>query len=158
GHAVDPLSFLALPSSAAEQLQCARTWVSRHRQSTHKPLWTGERYDHQRIRVGYLSAEFHEHAVSLLSARMYELHDQAWFETFALSIGQDDDSAMRKRLKKAFQNFIDLRAKSDGEIAALIRSMEIDIIVDLNGFTGGGRMDILMRRPAPVRVNYLGYP
>ena len=158
GEPVDPLSFLALPSSAQEQLRCARVWVDRNYRSDVPPVWTGERYDHQRIRVGYLSAEFHEHPVSILSARMYELHDRSRFETFALSIGPDDDSDMRARLARSFEHFIDLRSKPDEDPARLIRSMEIDIVVDLNGFTGGGRMDILARRPAPVQVNYLGYP
>ena len=119
---------------------------------------SGERYRHDRIRVAYLSADYHSHATSQLAAGLFDTHDKNRFETVAISFGPDDTSAMRGRLMRAFDRFIDVRDKSDGAAAALIREMEIDIAVDLKGFTQDGRPGILALRPAPVQVNYLGHP
>jgi predicted O-linked N-acetylglucosamine transferase (SPINDLY family) len=89
---------------------------------------------------------------------VFECHDRTRIETSGVSIGPDDGSAMRRRFERAFGRFIDVGAKSDIEIASLLRRMEIDIAVDLMGFTEGGRPGIFKHRPAPIQVNYLGYP
>ena len=153
-----PFVVLALSSSAADQQACAQQYVSQVHPASKRPFWRGERYSHDRIRIAYLSADFREHAVSRLIAGMFEHHDRARFETAAISFGADDGSAMRSRLVKAVDHFVDVRTKSDWEIAALIHSMEIDIAVDLMGFTTGARFNVFAMRPAPVQVNYLGYP
>ena len=151
----DPFSFLAIPSSSATQLQCAKRYVQD--QPTFSPVWRGETYSHERIRVAYLSANFREHPVSYLMAGLFEQHDRSRFETTAISFGPDQDSPMRRRVKAAFEHFIDVAAKDDGEISELIRRLEIDILVDLMGFTLQNRFNVLARRPAPIQVNYLGY-
>ncbi len=122
------------------------------------PLWRGERYAHEKIRLAYLSANFNDHAVARLLAGIIEHHDRSRFETTAISFGDDDSSALRARLMGAFDRFLDVRDKSDAEVAELLRGLEIDIAIDLMGFTDRCRPGILSHRPVPVRVNYLGFP
>ena len=151
-----PYAIVAIPSSPAEQLQCARRYVQE--QPAYPPLWQGEVYAHDRLRVAYLSADFNEHPTAYLTAGLFEQHDKSRFEITALSFGQNDNSPARRRLEAAFEHFIDVRDNSDQEIAALMRRSEIDIAVDLMGFTKDHRLGVLARRAAPVQVNYLGYP
>jgi len=152
-----PFPFLAISSSAEDQLKCAELWIAAKYPSTGKPVWRGERYDHDRIRVAYLSADFREHPVSYLMAGIFEGHDKSRFDVAGISLGPDDNSPMRQRLKAAFERFIDAGTYSDGQIADLVRASEIDILVDLMGFTANSRTGVYIRRPAPVQVNYLGY-
>ena len=140
-----------------DQLRAAETWVA-ERCPEMPALWRGERYRHDRIRVAYLSADYHSHATAYLAAGLFEAHDRSRFETVAISFGPDDSSEMRERLRRAFDRFIDVRDKSDHATATLLREMEIDIAVDLKGFTQDARPGILAFRPAPVQVNYLGHP
>jgi protein O-GlcNAc transferase len=151
-----PYAIVAIPASPAEQLQCARRYVQD--QPAYPPLWQGEVYAHDRLRIAYLSADFNEHPTAYLTAGLFERHDKSRFEITALSFGQNDNSPARRRLEAAFEHFIDVRDSSDQEIAALIRRSEIDIAVDLMGFTKDNRLGVLARRAAPIQVNYLGYP
>jgi len=153
-----PFSLLATPSSAKEQLQCAKLWIANKYPPSDEPIWQGERFDHNRIRVGYLSADFHGHATCYLMAGMIECHDKFRFETIAISWGPDDNSEMRKRLEASFERFINVEKWGDEQIANLVRDLEIDILIDLKGFTTDSRTGILSRRPAPIQVSYLGYP
>jgi len=114
--------------------------------------------ERSRIKVAYLSSDFHEHATAHLTAELFELHDRSRFEIVALSFGPDDSSPMRRRLERAFDQFIDVREKSSDAVAAQIALMEVDIAVDLKGYTRGARTSVLLRKPAPIVVNYLGYP
>jgi protein O-GlcNAc transferase len=111
-----------------------------------------------KLRLGYLSADFHDHATSRLAASLFEVHDRTRFEVVAFSTGPDDRSAMRRRLEAGFDRFFDLRTESDEAIAACIGEAGIDILIDLKGHTDEGRLEVLARRPAPVQVHYLGYP
>ena len=113
---------------------------------------------HRRIRIGYFSADFREHAVAILMAGLFEEHDRSKFEVTAFSLGPDIDDDMRTRLKVAFDKFIDVRAMSDRDVVSLARNFEIDIAVDLNGLTRDARTSIFAMRAAPIQVNYLGYP
>jgi protein O-GlcNAc transferase len=151
-----PFAIVAIASSPAEQLQCARRYVQE--QPVFPPLWQGEVYAHDRLRIAYLSADFNEHPTAYLTAGLFEQHDKSRFEITALSFGQNDNSPPRRRLEAAFEHFIDVRDISDQEIAALMRRAEIDIAVDLMGFTKDNRLGVLARRAAPIQVNYLGYP
>jgi len=113
---------------------------------------------HKKIRLGYFSADFKVHPVSILMAELFELHDRDKFELFAFSLGAADESdEMRAQLMPLFDSFIDVQNKKDIEIAVLARSLEIDIAVDLGGHTQGSRMGIFSYRAAPIQVNYLGY-
>jgi predicted O-linked N-acetylglucosamine transferase (SPINDLY family) len=140
------------------QLHCSRNYVRQAGPGPLPPLWTGQRYGHDRIRVAYLSADFHEHVTPTLLAEMFERHDRERFEIMAVSFGPDDDSAMRMRLVKAFDHFHDARQQSDREVAELLRQWEIDIAIDLGGYTSGARPWVLAHRPAPVQAKYMGYP
>lgn len=112
----------------------------------------------RKIRIGYFSADFYNHATAHLIAELLELHDKAQFEVIAFSFGPNQPDEMRTRLSMAFSEFIDVRGMSDTLLVELARSRHIDIAVDLKGFTQGNRLNIFQRRVAPVQVNYLGYP
>jgi predicted O-linked N-acetylglucosamine transferase (SPINDLY family) len=111
-----------------------------------------------RIRIAYLSADFHSHATAYLLAGVLEQHDRAKFEISAVSFGRSDGGEMRARLEKACEHFLDVGQMTDHEVAALLRARKTDIVVDLKGFTKEARTRILALRPAPIQVNYLGYP
>ncbi|WP_204280059.1 O-linked N-acetylglucosamine transferase family protein, partial [Raoultella ornithinolytica] len=85
-------------------------------------------------------------------------HDRSTFETAAISWSPNNDPKMRRRLEASFDRFVEVGDMNDDAVADLIRRLEIDILVDLKGFTGGSRTRVLGRRPAPIQVNYLGYP
>ena len=144
----EPFAFLAISSSAADQLSCARRYV--RTQPDFQPLWRGEVYAHDRIRVAYLSADFHDHATAALTTGLFEQHDKSKFDLIGISYGPDDNSAARQRLTRAFPQFVDVRHDSDQDIAELICRLEIDIVVDLKGFTADSRINVLARRAAPI--------
>ena len=152
----DPAVTLTIPSSAVDQLLSAKRFVLAQPKFT--PMWRGSVYSHDRIRVAYLSANFCEHAVAHLTAGLFEQHDKSRFEVFGISFGPDQNSEIRQRLRGAFERFMHVADKSDREIADLLQELEIDIAVDLMGFTLDNRLSVLARRPAPIQVNYLGYP
>jgi protein O-GlcNAc transferase len=153
-----PFSILAIPSSSADQLRCAERHVADRYGGDFGPLWRGERYAHDRIRLAYVSSDFHEHATPYLIAGLFEEHDRTRFEVTGLSFGPDQDSAMRKRLRESFDRFVDARVQDDASIAQLIRELEIDIAIDLKGFTQGARPNVFARRPSPIQAGYLGFP
>ncbi|CAA7616717.1 TPR repeat-containing protein (fragment) [Magnetospirillum sp. LM-5] len=153
---ISPFGLVATPASLQDIRMCAERWGRQYRQKSvfvHRPP-TGS----DKIRIGYLSADLHRHATAFLMAELFERHDRARFETHAFSYGPDDGSDMRKRLTRAFDRFIDIRAASPGQAARVIHDFKIDILVDLKGYTQHARPGILAFRPAPVQVNYLGYP
>ena len=112
----------------------------------------------KKIRIGYFSADFHNHATGYLLAELIELHDKNEFELIGISFGPSQSDEMRARLEKSFDQFIDASAMSDMEIAQLSRKLKIDIAIDLKGFTQNCRTGIFAYRAAPIQVNYLGYP
>ncbi len=156
-RASTPLPLLALFDSPALHRQATQTYAQ-HLFAPGDALGPLAAYaPHERIRLGYFSADFREHPVSLLTAQLYELHDRARFEVIAFSFGPDTGDAMRQRLTQAFDQFIDVRSFTDEAIASLARKMEIDIAVDLGGFTRDSRTGIFALRAAPVQVSYIGY-
>lgn len=157
GLPIYPFVTLAASSSPDEQLRCARLFSKTSFPIADKPLWQGQVYSHDRIRIAYLSGDFREHAVTYLAAGLFEQHDRSRFEVTGLSFGADRDSPLRRRITNAFEHFIDVRHNSDQDIADLVRDLEIDIAVDLMGYTQNARTGILARRPAPIQVSYLGF-
>ncbi|MCC7217916.1 MAG: tetratricopeptide repeat protein [Burkholderiales bacterium] len=155
--ACDPFALLGFTDDPALQLACARIHAAR-RFPRSPPLWRGRRHAHDRIRVAYLSANFCEHAVGYLVARLFELHDRTQFETTGISFGPADEKPMLARIRSAFDRFIDVRALDDGAVARVLYDLEIDIAVDLMGYTKDARPAILAHRPAPIQLNFLGYP
>jgi predicted O-linked N-acetylglucosamine transferase (SPINDLY family) len=153
-----PLTFLGYSDDKALQLACASAAVRTLAPEPVQPLWTGERYRHDRIRLAYISADFREHAVAFQLAPLIEHRDRARFQVIGISTGLSDDSAIRARLIKGFDRFHDFAGLNSDEIARRLREMEIDIAVDLGGHTGLSRLQIFSHRPAPVQVTWLGYP
>jgi predicted O-linked N-acetylglucosamine transferase (SPINDLY family) len=155
--ACSPFPFLSLSASAPLQRRCAEIWVRKRcpPEGTLGPILRRDR--HERIRVGYFSPDFREHAVSYLTAELFETHDRSKFEVTGFSLGVDTQDALRKRLERGFERFIDVRQGSDRDIAMLARRLEIDIAVDLAGFTKGARPKIFALRAAPLQVSYLGF-
>jgi protein O-GlcNAc transferase len=152
-----PGHILALADTPEENLRAAETWTRDVYAQSTSPRPQRPLAQHGKIRVAYVSANFHEHAMPILLAGLFERHDRSRFETFAFSFGADDGSAMRQRLLHAFDRFIDIRGSSNAEVAALMAEHEIDIAVDLMGFTQGARPDLFNLRPAPIQVSYMGY-
>ena len=111
-----------------------------------------------KIRIGYFSADFHNHATGHLMAELFELHDKSRFELIGFSFGPMANDEMRQRLEKPFDQFIEVGGKSDIEIAQLSRNLNVDIAVDLKGFTLESRTEIFSYKAAPIQVNFLGYP
>ena len=153
-----PWALLNTSDSRSAQLRCACTVNADKFPAAREPLWRGRTYAHSRIRVAYVSADFHEHATAFLMAELFERHDRERFEWTAVSLGPDDRSPMRRRLVEAFDGFVDAGSLEDREVARLLVEREIDIAVDLKGYTADSRMGIFAHRPAPVQVSYLGYP
>jgi predicted O-linked N-acetylglucosamine transferase (SPINDLY family) len=153
-----PFTVLAWSQSAALQKTIAANWV-RQRWPFDPALGPiPKREQGGAIRLGYFSADFHHHATAHLIAGLLERHDRAKFQVFAFSFGPDSQDEMRRRLMAACDRFIDVRLQSDADAAMLARSLEIDIAVDLKGFTQDHRLGIFALRAAPIQVNYLGYP
>jgi protein O-GlcNAc transferase len=153
-----PFSFLSVSDSAARQRECARIYAEYLCPHPAPALWRGERYGHARIRIAYVSADFRDHVMSYFMTPIYERHDVERFHTIGVSLGADDDSEIARRGKHALAQFVNVAGMSDPEAAALLRELEIDIAVDLTGFTQGCRPGIFARRPAPVQVSFLGFP
>lgn len=156
-RSITPLAFLGVSRSEQDNAQCARVLIQDKFMRASQPLWRGERYRHERIRLLYLSADFAAHAVTTQIAGVFERHDRSRFETIAISYGLDDGSEARTRLRRSFDTFLDMNESSDADIAARIRDMEADILVDLTGLTARSRPGVLARRPAGLQVQYLGY-
>ena len=153
-----PFFMLALSDSLYLQKKAAEIWVNdKYPKRSLLPGRPGHA-KHDKIRLGYFSADFREHPVADLTARLFEIHDRSHFELTAFSFGPDTQDPARKRLAGAFDAFIDVRNKSDQEVAALARQLEIDIAIDLGGFTVDSRTSIFAMRAAPLQINFLGYP
>lgn len=157
-RACKSLAFMSASDSAEEHQQAARIFASHYCPPRPRPLWQGERYRHDRIRLAYVSPDLREHPVGHLMAGVLERHDKTRFETIAISLGLDDGSRLRARMQQAFDHFIDASLMGAEQIARLMREMEVDVAVDLGGYTSDTRTDVFAHRPAPVQVNYLGYP
>lgn len=156
-RAAIPYMFLNIGGSANAQISCATIFSKDKYPALGHAIWNGERYRHAKIRIAYLSADFRQHPMAYLMVGVFQAHDKSRFETIALSFGPNPEDEFRKRLENSFDRFIDVRTKNDRDLAQLIGELEIDIAVDLMGYTNNSRPGILTFRPAPVQVNFLGY-
>jgi len=155
---VDPFNLLAFDTTPAEQLACGRHWI---REKKLKPVayqLDGAALSSQRIRVAYASADFHQHVTANVMAELFEVHDRTRFEVIGISFGPDDRSPMRSRLAKAFDRFLDVSTRTDGDIAKLMRELGTHIAVDLKGHTQDARVGIFAQRAAPIQVGHIGFP
>lgn len=155
-----PFMFQAVSDQPADLQACARIYVRDQYPEVRgiPPHDRKARAGREKIKLGYLSGEFREQATAILMAGLYERHDRARFEVIAVDNGSADNSPMRKRLEKTFDSFLEIGPLSDAEAAASIREAGIDILINLNGYFGKHRMGVFARRPAPLQVNYLGFP
>ena len=155
--ASNPFTVMALTDSASLQRRAAELWVREHvpEAIAAQPAIVPA---HRELRVGYFSADLHNHATSHLMAGLFELHDRSAIRPIVFSYGPDSQDYMRRRLRAACQEFIDVRDMSDAEAAQAARAREIDIAVDLKGFTQDGRLGIFAERVAPLQISFLGYP
>ena len=153
-----PLQAISMLTSGEDLRDSSRIWVAHEFPASEPPIWSSERYRHDRIRVAYVSGDFSFHPVMLLAAGMFERHDRGRFEVTAISTVPHDGSDLRHRLEAAFEHFIDLRDQSPQQIAQLIHNREIDIVVDLMGYTKGAPTAVFAQRPAGIQVSFLGFP
>ncbi len=157
---VSPFSLLCEPTSAAQQLAHARRWSTAQFGALvplpdDRAATSGK---HPRLRIGYLSSDYYEHATAYLLAEVLELHDRERFEVFAYAYGPDDHSPMRARLRNACEHFIDIARDPDDIAARRIHADDLDILIDLKGHTMGARGSLLARRLCPIQVSWIGYP
>jgi protein O-GlcNAc transferase len=153
-----PFSVLSMSNSPGLQRRIAGIFAAaQHPRNDALPL-IAKRQRRNRIRLGYFSSDFRDHAVAHLIVQLFECHDRSHFEVTGFSFGPDTGDAVRQRLIAGLDHFIDVQNRSDQEVAMLAREAEIDIAIDLNGFTQNARTDIFAFRAAPIQVNYLGYP
>jgi predicted O-linked N-acetylglucosamine transferase (SPINDLY family) len=153
-----PFAMLALTGSPAAQKQAAQIYMRDAFPARSSAAAIPRRPKRDRIRLGYFSADYYNHAMSYLMAELYERHDRSRFEILGFSIGPEKMDEMRRRVSAAMDHFLDLRSRPDREVAELCRKLEVDIAVDLNGFTKHNRAGIFAGRAAPIQVSYLGYP
>lgn len=147
-----------LVDDAAEQCKVARLYA-RHLAGQCVPLPRKPARAHDgRLRVGYLSADFHQHATSQLAVQMFEAHDRARFEVTLFSAGPDDRTPLRERVRNSAEHFVDLHGQGMAQMAAAIRERQIDILVDAKGATAGSVMQVMAYRAAPLQVSWLGFP
>jgi protein O-GlcNAc transferase len=159
-----PFIFMSLttpPTTAEQQLRCSRRWVEK---SLTWAMLQGQqlrlarpRPRSDKITVGYLSADYRTHPVAQLIIQVLERHDRTTFNVFGYSYGPEDSTPMRERMEKAVDRFVELRNSSFLEAAQRIAADQVDILVDLTGYTQFARSEILALRPAAIQVNYLGF-
>ncbi|HEY4078570.1 MAG TPA: tetratricopeptide repeat protein [Rhizomicrobium sp.] len=153
--ATTPFPLLLVVSSPRQQRRAAELYIARRLVTAAEPP---PPHRNRRIRVGFVSATFRHHPVMLLAIELFERIDRTRFESFAFSLAPGDDSVMRTRLESAFDHFIDAAALDDRGAAEAIRGHNIDIAIDLDGFTQDARLGVLAHRPALVQMSWLGYP
>lgn len=155
---VQPFYLLGCIGDPALQLKCAKNYNEHDFGARPLRLWAGQRWRNEKIRVAYVSANYRRHPMANLMVGLFERHDRSRFEIVGISFGVDDQSAIRQRVISAFDEFHDVRKMSDLAVAKLLHDRRIDIAIDLQGFTQDARTKIFAYRPAPIQVNYLGYP
>ena len=156
-RSAEPFGYQAIAYSARDFKRCAEIFAANNFPRSETPLWRGERYGNRKIRVGYLSAEFRDFITSGLTTELFELHDKNRFELFAFDNGWDDGSELRGRINKAFNTIVDISRLDDLQVATVIKQRQIDILVNLNGYSGGHRTRVFSYKPSPIQVSYLGF-
>jgi predicted O-linked N-acetylglucosamine transferase (SPINDLY family) len=157
-EATSALAMLSVSDDPQDQLHAAQQFVETKLAKNLPHLSDSRSYGHKKLRVAYCSSDFCLHPVSLLTVQLFELHDRDAFEVYGFCWSPEDGSATRDRVKQGMDHFFSIHQLSDEAAARLIRSHEIDILVDLQGQTSGARANILGYRPAPIQITYLGLP
>ena len=160
---ISPFLFLSVPSTGAEQLACARNWAANRCAVFESAERTRvfakcDRDPGTPLHIGYISSDFGEQLVAHVVVDLLERHDRNRFVVSAYSVGLDDGSVLRERIRGAVDHFVDLSAASNTAAAQRIVDDGVDILIDLTGYISLHRPEILALRPAPVQVNAIGYP
>ena len=156
-QSAEPFGFQGISSSAGDLKRCAEIYAA-DKFPPQSALWTGERYNNTKIRIGYVSGELRQQAMGVLMTGLFESHDKNRFEVFAFDNGIDDGSKLRQRINKAFDKIVDITRLSDRDAATAIKQGQLDILININGYFGEIRQGIFALRPCPIQVNYLGFP
>jgi protein O-GlcNAc transferase len=151
---ISPLLSLSYSEDQFLHFLCAQNEIKTRISAPRPPLWSGAIWRNDRIKIAYIRGQ----PMAYLMAELFELHDRSRFEVIGLSFGPDDHSAIRSRLIKAFDQFFDVTERTDREVAQLLNDLRIDIAVDLQGHHQDARPGVFAFRPAPIQVNYLGFP
>jgi protein O-GlcNAc transferase len=151
---ITPFVLLSYSDDEALHLSCAKNHIRNRIAIPPKPLWRGERWHNDRVKVAYVRGR----PMAYLMAELFELHDRSKFEVIGVSFAPDNRSELRPRLIAAFDEFHDVERMNDRDVARLLNDLRVDIAVDLQGHQQDARPGIFAFRPAPIQVNYLGYP
>ena len=152
-----PFTLLGLPCGLS-QLKRSAECYTQATYSVRTNALDGTGSNAEKLRVAYLSADYHNHATAYLMAELFDLHDRSRFEVIGICYGRSPKDEMRRRVSQSFDQFIEAGNQSDQEIAQMIQALQIDIAIDLKGHTQDSRLGIFSYRPAPVQLHYLGYP
>ena len=155
---INPFPLLSLLDDPNIQRKAAETYVNEYFPLSYALPKISSYPKHSKIKIGYFSADFNNHPVAILTAELYETHDRSLFEIYAFSYGPDTNDALNVRIKAGVDHFYDVHNLLDKDVVLLARNLEIDIAVDLGGFTVNSRTGIFAMQAAPIQVNYLGYP
>jgi protein O-GlcNAc transferase len=155
---VEPFVYQAISRSTENLQRCAEIFAAARYPRALMPVWSGEKYDHGKIRIGYVSGEFRYQATAMLIVELFECHDKSRFSLYAFDNGWDDGGPLRGRINRACDEVVAIAGLGDAAAAAAIKQREIDILIDLNGYFGMERTGVFACKPAPVQVNYLGFP
>jgi tetratricopeptide (TPR) repeat protein len=156
--AAEPFGYQGISDSEEDLKRCAQIYASKIYPSHLQAVGQASEKSPRKIKIAYLCGEFREHATSLLLCGVFESHNKDEFETYALDNGWDDGSKTRQRLNNCFDHIYDIKNLSDKQAIELIRTLEIDILVNLNGYFGAERQNIFSYHSAPIQVSYLGFP
>jgi predicted O-linked N-acetylglucosamine transferase (SPINDLY family) len=157
-RSAEPFGYQVVATSPQELRACAEMFAAAHYPRHDAGPGTYGPFPSDRIHIGYVSGEFRAQATSVLMAELFERHDEGRFKLFAFDNGWDDGSALRKRMNAAFDAIVDIGRLDDAQAADAVRRHHIAILVNLNGYFGRARMGLFSRKPAPIQVNYLGFP
>jgi predicted O-linked N-acetylglucosamine transferase (SPINDLY family) len=153
-----PLNTLALPLSLSELLTVAQRFADTYRRPNRPRMRRpAAPAAGRRIKLGYVSTDFRTHPIAHLLTELWERHDRTRFDVHAYSIGPGEDSALRRRIERAFEHFVDASADSAERTMRRIRADGIDILIDLNGYTSGSRVEIFVPGAAPLQMHWLGF-
>ena len=155
---VRPFDLLALPVPRELQRAAGRHYAAKLARGVSGARAAPAPPAANRLRIGYVSSDFRNHATTHLCVGLFGRHDRSRFEVTAYSFGPGDGSVYRRRIEAESEHFVDISALSLEEAVQRIARDGIHILVDMKGYTGGGRPEIFARRPAPIQINYLGYP
>ncbi len=154
----EPFVSLLAPLDRARLSRCAQIHarVQRGSPCTEPHVWVAA--SDGRVRLGYFSADFHEHPTAQLLAGVIEQHDRSRFEVMGFALGAPVEDSMQTRLRGEFDHFVDLHTHSDAEAVDIARRLGVDIAIDLGGYTRECRSGIFVQRAAPLQVTWLGFP